>query len=233
MDPSLDFATEISPVIAFLERAPLRTSVADLEIALTGCAVEDLPGVIARNGVSAQLLRSAIVARETFGKISDLIHAAAIALALPHLLEPGEVLVRPSLAAGNTPDRLFDVETDRRVAEFKLARWDGHDGGRQKTAVKDLARLAADGSTRLAQLYVLGDRPIGWLRTTTSSIRQKMKGYPAELATFSATFGDPDIAISAFVAGPAAHVELVNLERRLPKLFTQIQMTDPSDASDQ
>jgi hypothetical protein len=60
-----------------------------------------------------------------------------------------------------------------------------------------------------------------------------MKGYPAELAAFSATFDDPDIAISAFVAGPAAHVELVNLEQRLPQLFAQIRTTDPADASDE
>jgi hypothetical protein len=63
-------------------------------------------------------------------------------------------LVRPSLAAGNTPERLFDVETDRRIAEFKLARWDGSDGGRQQPIVKDLVRLAADTSGRKAELYL-------------------------------------------------------------------------------
>ena len=42
------------------------------------------------------------------------------------MLEPGERLAnRPSLAAGNDPSRTFDLETDRRVAEFKLAIWNG------------------------------------------------------------------------------------------------------------
>lgn len=70
--------------------------------------------------MSEELLRSAFYARAEFGRINDLIHAAAIALALPHLLATGEVLKRPSLAAGNDPSRPFDVETDRRVAEFNL-----------------------------------------------------------------------------------------------------------------
>jgi hypothetical protein len=41
------------------------------------------------------------------------IHATAIGVDLPHLLEAGEVLKRPSLGAGNDPSRPSDVETDR------------------------------------------------------------------------------------------------------------------------
>src|SRR4051794_29904893 len=146
----------------------------------------------AAHGVTPELLASAVAARDAVGKINDLIHAAAIALVLPRLLEPGETLQRPSLAAGNTPDRLFDVETDRRVAEFKLARWDGADGGRQKPTVKDLARLAADRSGRTPELYVRGSRPIAWLTTTQSSVRQQLRRYPVELAAYEEAFGTAD-----------------------------------------
>jgi hypothetical protein len=135
---------QLAAAIAFLDHAPLASTVAEMEIALTGCEREQVADVAAAHDVTIELLRSAVAARDALGKINDVIHAAAIALALPHLLAPGEILTRPSLAAGNTPDRLFDVETNRRVAEFKFARWDGHDGGRQKPTVKDLARLAAD-----------------------------------------------------------------------------------------
>jgi hypothetical protein len=141
-----DLPAQLAVVGAFLDRGPLRSTVAGLEVALTGCGPTEAAEVAVTDGVTVELLRSAIAAREAFGKLSDLIHAAAIALALPHILEPGETLVRPSLAAGNTPERLYDVETDRRVAEFKLARWDGNDGGRQQPTVKDLVRLAADKS---------------------------------------------------------------------------------------
>ncbi len=219
MAPSDFVHGQFDAVIEFLTQAPLRATVADLEIALAGCGPNDVPDVIAEMGVTDELLRSAVAARNAFGKINDVIHATAIALSLTHLLELGETLARPSLAAGNTPDRLFDVETNLRVAEFKFARWDGHDGGRQKTTVKDLARLAADKSGRHAELYVLGDRPITWLKQTTSSVRARLKGYPAELAAFESAFNDPDIPISAFVAGAAAHVSLINIEQRLPRLF--------------
>jgi hypothetical protein len=58
------------------------------------------------------------------------------------VLEPGEVLKRPSRAAGNDPGRLFDVETNLRAAEFKLARWtNGGNGGREKDLFKDLVLL--------------------------------------------------------------------------------------------
>jgi hypothetical protein len=217
---SEDLPARLAVVGAFLDQAPLRNTVSELELALTGCGSTEAADVAAAHGVTAELFRSAITARDAFGKLSDLIHAAAIALALPHILELAETLTRPSLAAGNTPDRLFDVETTLRIAEFKLARWVGQDGARQKSAVKDLARLAADESGRAAELYVRGPRPIAWLRTTRSPVRQQIKGYPAELAAFERNFGDAEIAVSAFVAGDAAQVALIDIEQLLPDLFT-------------
>jgi hypothetical protein len=219
MSASQDLPAQLAAVGAFLDQAPLRTTVAELEIALTGCGAEQAAQVASAHGVTAELLRSAFAARDALGKLSDLIHAAAIALALPHLLESGETLVRPSLAAGNTPERLFDVETDRRIAEFKLARWDGNDGGRQQPTVKDLVRLAADGSGRTAELYVCGQRPITWLQSTRSPVRQQLRRYQAAVAAFRTGFGDPEIAVSDFVSGAGARVRLIDLEQRLPDLF--------------
>lgn len=214
-----DLPAQLAAVGAFLEQAPLRTTVGDLEFALEGCGPAEAAQVAAAHGVTVDLLRSAIAARDAFGKVSDLIHAAAIALALPRILEPGETLVRPSLAAGNTPERLFDIETDRRIAEFKLARWDGGDGGRQQPTVKDLVRLAADTSGRRAELYVRGTRPITWLRSSRSAVRQQLRRYQAELAAFERAFDDPNIAVSAFVSGLGSHVALIDLEQRMPDLF--------------
>jgi hypothetical protein len=193
-----------------------------LEVALAGRDRAAVVQVADDHGVTAELLRSAITARNVFGKVHDVIHAAAITVALEEILDPGETLKRPSLAAGNTPDRLYDVETDRRIAEFKLSRWDGHDGGRQQPTVKDLVRLAADASGRRAELYVRGRRPIAWLQSTRSSVRQQLRRYRNELAAFERRFGDPDIPVWQFVAGDAAHVQLIDLEQRLPALFTAI-----------
>jgi hypothetical protein len=218
MSASEQLPDQLAVVGAFLGRAPLRGTVSELEIALAGCGATQAADVAEAHGVTPELLRAALAARDAFGKLSDLIHAAAIALALPHILEPGEQLIRPSLAAGNTPDRLFDVETNWRIAEFKLSRWDGHDGGRQQPTVKDLVRLAADSSGRKPELYVRGDRPIAWLTSTTSSVRQQLRRYRSELTAFEAAFGDPGIAVSAFVAGAGAHVRVIDVEQIAPGL---------------
>jgi hypothetical protein len=219
---SEDLPAQLAAVGTFLDHAPLRTTIAELEIALTGCGPAQAAEVASSHGVTIELLRSAIAARDTFGKVSDLIHAVATALALPHILEAGETLVRPSLAAGNTPNRLYDVETDRRIAEFKLGRWDGNDGGRQQPTVKDLVRLAADSSGRTAELYVRGTRPITWLKTTRSTVRQQLRRYRRELSAFETVFGDPDIAVANFVAHDAAHVRLIDIEEQLPDLFSNV-----------
>jgi hypothetical protein len=217
---SKDLPSQLAAVGAFLGKAPLRSTVADLEIALSGCEQAEAAEITAAQGVTPDLLHAALAARDAFGKLSDLIHAAAIALALPHILESEERLIRPSLAAGNTPERLFDVETNVRIAEFKLSRWDGHDGGRQQPTVKDLVRLAADTSGRAAELYVRGGRPIAWLKSTRSSVRQQLRRYRNELAAFEGTFGNPDVAVSAFVAGDGARVQVIDIEQRIPELFT-------------
>lgn len=180
-----------------------------------------MPARLAEEGVTDDLLRAAFVARAEFGRINDLIHAAAIGLALPRLLQRGERLRRPSLAAGNDPSRPFDLETDRRIAEFKLSRWDGHDAGRKRQLFKDLVHLAAataDG--RQAELYVLGVRPIRFLNQTTSTAAWALNRMADKTKeTFERQFGSTNIPIPQFLDGPAAHVRVVDLEVALPHLF--------------
>lgn len=91
-------------------------------------------------GMTEELLEAALLVRQHAGRINDLIHAMMIVRALPKILEPGERIARrPSLASGNDPSRKFDLETDRRVAEFKAAGWKGRDTMRKRMLVADLA----------------------------------------------------------------------------------------------
>ena len=58
-----------------------------------GCAV-----VTNDYALSANLLHAALTVWQLIGRLSDVVHATTIALALPALLEPGEVVTnRPSL----------------------------------------------------------------------------------------------------------------------------------------
>jgi len=99
----------------FLSRSPLTMAVRDLECVLDGSTGEAAAVEVAAAGIDASLFAAAIATRRQLGRLNDLIHAAAIGLVLPQLLEPGEVVQgRPSLAAGNDPKRPYDLQTNRR-----------------------------------------------------------------------------------------------------------------------
>ena len=151
-----DLRGALAPLLAFMGRQPLTRAIAELEASLGGRRGEEVSATIRRHDVSPDLLRSAFVARERFGRINDVIHATAIVLALPSLFDDDEVLKRPSLAAGNDPSRPFDIETNRRVAEFKFSRWDGHDAGESVSCSRTWSILRrgsgwADGPTVCAR----------------------------------------------------------------------------------
>ena len=110
----------------FLTTGSLTSAVASLEGQLLAADRETARSVLASSGLDEDLVDCALIIRERIGMIDTLIHAAVITQVLPLILEPGEtVKKRPSLGAGNDPDRNYDIETTRRVAEFKLSSWKG------------------------------------------------------------------------------------------------------------
>lgn len=118
--PPDDALAQAVALIAPLLDGPggLGQRIAALEHDLAGKDRDSVAAIVSSHGVAPDTLAASLLTRESLGKLSDLIHAVGIALALPHILEPGEVLKTPSLAAGNDPGRLYDVETDRRAIEF-------------------------------------------------------------------------------------------------------------------
>jgi hypothetical protein len=151
-----------------------------------GSSSETAREVAARYGFGGELLDAALAVRAQVGRLNDVIHSSTIALVLPHILEPGErVTARPSLGAGNDPSRPFDLETDRRVAEFKVAQWKGADTMRKRGVFADLAHLALDDSGRRAQLYVVGALPMRFLRESTSKASWMLGGSSPRTATAS------------------------------------------------
>jgi hypothetical protein len=218
MTGDVDLETKLGALLRFIDAAPLTDTIADLEYALEGQDVTAVARVLDDRGVAGDVLEAALFARQRLGRISDIIHAVAVSLALPRMLQPGETLRRPSLAAGNDPSRPFDIETDRRIAEFKLARWDGHDAMRKRQLFKDLVHLAADTSGRSAELYVAGDRPLRFLDTTRASAAWALNRFPSPALLFEQRFGDPAVAIADFRAARASHVRVINLQELLPEL---------------
>jgi hypothetical protein len=207
--------------MTFLE-LPLTATVAALEHDLAGKQAHEVEPVLDSYRVDAPLLHAALLARDRLGRINDVIHATAIALVLPDLLDPQERLKRPSLAAGNDPTRPFDLETDQRVAEFKLARWRGADAMRKRQVFKDLVQLAAEPSPRSKHLFVLGPEPIHFLSTSSSMAAWGLDRFPAVQKVFTKAFGTLQTPICDFVAAKGSAVEIVDLEQRWPELFADL-----------
>lgn len=210
-------AAAVERLVEFLAGGSFTSGISRLEQELAGATTETLVGAIGSSGITQDLLAASILVRRNFGRISDVIHASAIVLTLPQVLEDGETLMRPpSLAAGNDPSRPYDLETDRRVAEFKLSEWKGPDAARKRQVFKDLVHLAADQSERRRQLYVVGQAPIKFLRGSKSAAGWGLDRFPATQQLFENRFGPLTMCIRDFTA--TSDVELIDLIKLLPML---------------
>ncbi|WP_461166805.1 hypothetical protein [Tsukamurella serpentis] len=205
----------------FLSSHSLTAQLAHVESALVETTAEEAADVAAEHGLSTELLAAALAVRSTVGRLNDVVHAATISLVLPQILDVGErVTNRPSLGAGNDKSRPFDLETDRRIAEFKVAQWKGADTMRKRGVLADLVHLALDETGRTAQLYVVGDLPLRFLRTSASTVSWALgRSSPHTRARFSERF-DPagTMSVAEFTAGPASHIELIDLRELVPGL---------------
>ncbi len=200
---------------AFLAAAPLTAVLADLEERLLNADRSTAGKVALASGFDEDLVDSALVVRERVGMLDTLIHAAVITQVLPLILGEGEtVLKRPSLGAGNDPDRVFDLETTHRVAEFKLSSWKGADGARQRSLFADVVGLSLDESGRRREVYVVGSLPVGFL---TSSKRNAAKTLSKAALRVRQPVGMTEaMTVSDFTV--AAHVHVVDLSGLLSLL---------------
>jgi hypothetical protein len=207
-------------LVMFVSSEELTPRIARLEGALQGSDRAAAAAVADTSGLSSDLIGAALLVRQHAGRLNDIIHAAVITQTLPLILEDGEhVTKRPSLASGNDPGRPFDLETNRRVAEFKLAMWKGADSMRMRGVIADLVHLALADTARRAQLFVVGNVPIRFLRTSTMTVQWALgRASPTLRAAFDKRFGDDPIEIRDFTANHASSVELIDLTGLLPAL---------------
>jgi hypothetical protein len=211
----------------FLADGRLTGVVASLEQALSGKGAQEAAGAARSAGFEPALLEAALLVRRDLGRLNDLVHATTISLVLPIILEPGERLTnRPSLAAGNDPTRPFDVETDRRVAEFKVGIWSGTgtDAMRKRTVFHDLVNLAADTSGPRAELYVAGPQALRFLRTSRTTVGWALdRGAASARQLFLERFGNLETTVREFTAGPASHVQVIDLADLLPEVHAVLR----------
>lgn len=218
--PPID-AGQLSLVVAALASPPLTSRVAATEAKLEGLDAEGARDALAGDLLSIETAVAAMAVRASLGRVSDLIHASVICAALPRILEKGErVAVRPSLASGNDPSRAYDLETDRRIAEFKVAVWQtGSNVMRKRALFADLVALAMDPRPLRKQLFVVGELPGRFLRASKSEAHMVLQRAHQNLRhRFSQTYGSQPLSVAEFSHTFASSVELIDLRAILPEL---------------
>jgi hypothetical protein len=167
----------------------LTNTLAGIEKPAKGLTSQNCPAALVACGAGVDVLIAAGLVKKLAAQINVIIHASGILMCLPKILDPDEVVQYLSLGAGNT-GRPFDLETDKRVAEFKFIRWRGADAIRQNSLFKDFYQLAEHSTPKRKYVYVLGtEYPLKFLngRRAISSVLDK---YATLLARFKATYGN-------------------------------------------
>ncbi|MBU2111030.1 MAG: hypothetical protein KKE65_05170, partial [Actinobacteria bacterium] len=197
----------------FMSTNALTATLADLEASLAGADRDQSSRVAIESGFDEDLVNAALVVRERVGMLDTLIHAAVITQTLPLVLEEGEqVLKRPSLGAGNDPDRVFDLETNLRVAEFKLSSWKGSDGMRQRELFADVVGLTLDETGRRRQVFVVGELPMRFLTQSKRNAAKTLSKAAIRLRTPAGMADEMTVADYTRQSG----VEVIDLTTLLP-----------------
>ncbi|MCB2210985.1 hypothetical protein KQI52_02605 [bacterium] len=150
----------------------------------------DVYNIYNKYNINDDLVKVAIKVKELSSKINIILHSVAILKCLPLILKQDEVIENISLGAGNT-GKEFDLETNRRVAEFKFIFWrGGSESIRQNSIFKDFFGLAEDESNKEKYLYVLStDHVVKFLESNRSmnSILSRNVGLKSKFETI---YGD-------------------------------------------
>jgi hypothetical protein len=83
----------------------LSVTIAGLENALMGLQKNSIGPVCTAKRLDANLLESAVTLKRAASQINVIIHAVGIVVALPHILEEGEIIESVSLGAATPGER--------------------------------------------------------------------------------------------------------------------------------
>lgn len=184
--------------LATFQGASLTASLAEIERGIVGLNASKLAAYCSERGVDHSFIASAVSIKQLAGQINVIIHSAGILCALPQLLDRGEVIESVSLGAGNT-GRKFDLETNKRVAEFKFIDWrGGAESIRQNGFFKDFYELAEYKGSKHRFLYVVDTNfPLRFLNSgrALSSVLSRM---PSVLESIRTKYGADVVKVSDY-----------------------------------
>jgi hypothetical protein len=197
----------------------LREKIEDVESALQSMGAKECKTFLCNDAINNNLLIAALRLKHAAGQINTIVHAVAILLLLPELLEVGETIEYLSLGAGNT-GRSFDLGTTRRVAEFKFIQWrgGGGDSRRQDNLFQDFFNLAEHCSDKEKDLFIRGTSiPLQFLNGGRA-IKSVTKRSPSVWSKFNAKYGDRFSTVQDYFAFNAHTVRIIDVEPLLARL---------------
>ena len=139
----------------------------------------DLKSDILNNGYPSfengnEIFEAALEVKKISAQINEIVHAVGIVNTLPKILEPNEKVENVSLASGASTGG-FDLETDKRIAEFKFATWQKKGNGwRKRQIVNDLVKLTIANNGKIKELYTFDAETIIKFLNGKSSWRNKL-----------------------------------------------------------
>lgn len=168
----------------------LTESLSDIESRIIGSGITEVERICANRGIDEEFMDSAVAVKRVAGQINVIIHAAGILCSLSSILEHGEKVESVSLGAGNV-GRQFDLETNKRIAEYKFIDWQGGpEAIRQNGIFKDFFELAEYETHKRKYLYVIGtEYPLKFFNGGRS-LTSVLSRYPKIAARIHEKYGD-------------------------------------------
>ena len=217
-----DDPVTIARTLAAFTGPKLTATLAKVEGSINGLTAESCQEFLDQAKAGKQALAAAAEMKRLAGQINVVIHALGILLCLPHILEEGERVDYVSLGAGNT-GRMFDLETDRRVAEFKFIKWQGgSETIRQNSIFKDAFELVRHDTTKEKYLYVVGTHyPLKFLQGGRS-LDSVLSRHTALKQAFDNLYGDQFKRVRDWYAAHGSAISVVDVSPWLSELVENL-----------
>jgi hypothetical protein len=189
----------------------LTENLAKIESEVIGASQGNIADFCSANQINNSFMESALSVKRLAGQINVIIHAAGILKSLHGILDDGELVESVSLGAGNT-GRMFDLETNFRIAEYKFIDWQGGaESIRQNGIFKDFFELAEYETPKRKYLYVVGTKyPLKFFNGGRA-LSSVLSRYPNIQAKIRDKYGEDIQKVSDYYSIKKDEVEIVDI----------------------
>lgn len=209
----------IDMLLNFTNKKDLTTTVALLEANLNGANSNRVNNIITTEEIDLNMLKAALLVKKSISQIDVVIHAIGIINALSYILDEDEKVENLSLGAGNT-GRKFDLETNKRIAEFKFINWSGKsDTIRQNTTFKDFFELAESETNKKKYLYILDKDQVVKFFNNNRALKSVLSKNQATYNHFFELYGTKYTTVSQYYRNKKELVNIVDLHDICPDIF--------------